>query len=235
MALMPLLFIHIPKTAGKTLDYALRRMVHRHARLNLRVEAEDLARIPAQERAALQVISGHFTYDQAKADLEPLLTGRIRYISVIRHPVDRLRSVYAYIRAKYGASGKLRVGYHDDINVVAERWLDSPDEFRSYANLQCYYLSGKGTAAAALSAIESDYLAVSATDDVNDFCAQFALGMGKQFAERNRINPSNSADFTFDPGIVKRLEQRHAEDMALYDHVRSRAGHFRRRLVDAAA
>lgn len=93
-----LVFLHIPKTGGATLHPVIARQYRGQPTLTLSTldrPLEVLADLPAEERAALRVVKGHLHHG-----VHRYLIGRVRYITMLRHPVRRVVSLYRYIRSE---------------------------------------------------------------------------------------------------------------------------------------
>jgi len=91
-----LLCIHIPKTAGRTFRQALKSQYGAHGVLTLdhqylKKRGETLANYPVH---AYPVVHGHLHFDQ----LQPYATQGTKWITWLRHPVDRVLSNYFFYR-----------------------------------------------------------------------------------------------------------------------------------------
>lgn len=86
-----LVFLHLPKTGGTTLDhhfaqgFAPGEICPEHG--------PGLHRMPAEELARYRYFSGHFVYDQLRCIPGPLFT-----VTVLRNPVERLLSAYYFLK-----------------------------------------------------------------------------------------------------------------------------------------
>jgi hypothetical protein len=91
------IFLHIPKCAGSAFrDVLAANYDIRHAFI-VRAPAEDhialLKRLPEFERASLRLVAGHVPYG-----IHELLPGPSEYVTFLRDPVDRVVSLYYFIR-----------------------------------------------------------------------------------------------------------------------------------------
>lgn len=96
-----LLFQHIPKTAGTSLRYALeglyppaeRMYLYDRQDLDRAVDPHRFGELPLHERAQLRLVMGHFPYG-----IHHAVPGPSRYVTMLRHPVDRVASLYFHFK-----------------------------------------------------------------------------------------------------------------------------------------
>lgn len=91
------MFVHIPKTAGTTFNSVLSYQYgHRRSVWvpwdNVRVE-DTIDRLADGDRDRLTLVRGHFPFGWHEYLERP-----VRYITMLRHPVDRVVSLYYYFR-----------------------------------------------------------------------------------------------------------------------------------------
>lgn len=86
-----ILFTHIPKTAGNTLNSEFRRVFGDRAMLT--TQASMQAEIRSHQSGHLVYIAGHVTYPQLSAALSTEASDRF-YVSLIRDPLRRVISLY---------------------------------------------------------------------------------------------------------------------------------------------
>ncbi|NQU39078.1 MAG: sulfotransferase family 2 domain-containing protein [Lentisphaerae bacterium] len=91
----PLIFLHIPKTAGTTLRTVLKRQYTRGRRCEIYTEeAFDAFRgLSVEARDQIGLLAGHRTYG-----LHTLFTAACRYVTVLRDPVARIVSHYEFVK-----------------------------------------------------------------------------------------------------------------------------------------
>jgi hypothetical protein len=92
---MPLIFLHIPKTAGLSLrDILLKHIPGPSFRIIHPIDdTARLAALPEPERAALELVEGHLYYG-----VHELLPSPSRYLTMLRDPVERVLSYYSFVR-----------------------------------------------------------------------------------------------------------------------------------------
>jgi hypothetical protein len=96
-----LVFLHIPKTGGKTLEHVLRRQYGSEALYRVKGDYDAavsrLKRLDGATRSGLRVIHGHMPFGIHEELEEPAV-----YTAMLRHPVDRVISHYHYAQRKEG-------------------------------------------------------------------------------------------------------------------------------------
>jgi hypothetical protein len=126
-----LFFVHIPKCGGMTLHAIIEREYPPEAIYtvpSVSYNDQNLAAIEdewtAADRARIRVVKGHMNYGWHRAFGDDAY----EYITLMRHPVERVLSFYSFI-------GEWHPAYSDSI----EELLTKTDETR---NLATYMLSG---------------------------------------------------------------------------------------------
>jgi hypothetical protein len=144
---------HMFKNAGSTLDWSLKKnfgetfLDHRDDK-NMRLNGAELLRELMQEQPQLQVLSSHHLYQPL-----PELDGIVFIpIFLLRHPIDRIASVYTFERKQRGITPGAKAARSMNFSsyVAWRMQLDVPRTIRDY---QTYYIGGrpKGEAKRAVS------------------------------------------------------------------------------------
>lgn len=132
-----LIFVHIPKTAGSTLEQILLRQ-YRAAEIYPFIEVEDYAQVtalPPEQKTRFKLFQGHMPYG-----LHRFLEQPARYITLLRNPVQVALSSYFYFEMGY------RRAVSSQSTPVMTPTVDdmSQSKMRSmFDNLQTRHLSGK--------------------------------------------------------------------------------------------
>ncbi|HEY3128872.1 MAG TPA: sulfotransferase family 2 domain-containing protein [Acidobacteriota bacterium] len=134
-----LIFLHIPKTAGTTLNRIIEWQYNPVSIFTvdphrIRATAARFKRFSEQRRRRFRVVRGHLLYG-----IHEFLPQGATYITMLRDPVARLLSTYSFIlrRPLHPLHRKLkagRLGVEDLIRMTPHR-----------QNLQCRFISGIGT------------------------------------------------------------------------------------------
>jgi hypothetical protein len=138
-----LIFLHIPKTAGTTLNRIIERQYSPLAIFTMdphriRATAERFKRLPEARRRRLQVVRGHLFYG-----IHEFLPQNATYITMLRDPVARLLSSYYFVLRRplnplHRKFKRERLGVEDCIRLFPDR-----------NNTQCRFIAGvKDTAIA---------------------------------------------------------------------------------------
>ncbi len=230
----PLLFLHIPKTAGT----ALRSLFARE--LGEDRVTKGLPAMPLEEAliryADFDAICGHFHAQQGC----PLPAGRLS-ITVLRDPVDRFLS-YFYFR-KFDAQESLidqRVRSLDVEGFIDQLTNDDADEL----NMQTTLLYPLGTDAqtlprwpervrAAQRALDRiDYVGIH--DEIDDFVCMLCARMGwssDTALERINVTSQRAAPEHLSAAARKRLDHFLQHDRAVYEHAVERFRQQRRTAI----
>lgn len=112
-------FLHIPKSAGRSLNNYLTRIYSEENRFISR-GIVDLVRFSARKKAEVkkvQLVSGHFPFGY-----HGLLFTDFTYITILREPVDRLISYYYYTKR---SPQEREYRFINDNNVSLEEYVTS--------------------------------------------------------------------------------------------------------------
>jgi hypothetical protein len=89
-----LIFLHLPKTAGVNIRELLSRQYHRLPTfIRGSPDHRQLFHMHARDREAFRVVGGHYRFG-----LHLLFASPSRYMTFLRHPIERVISHHAYIR-----------------------------------------------------------------------------------------------------------------------------------------
>jgi hypothetical protein len=131
-----LIFLHIPKTAGTTLNRIIEWQYNPFSIFTMdpyriRATAERLEKLPERRRRRLRVVRGHLYYG-----VHEFLPQGATYITMLREPVARFLSSYYFIQRRplhpmHRKVATERVGVEDFIRLTPHR-----------QNLQCRLIAG---------------------------------------------------------------------------------------------
>lgn len=219
----PLIFLHLPKTAGTTLNGILARQYAgqtAYAIKSDRLEAniESFKTQAADARHRIRLLLGHQAFG-----LHGYLAPGARYITVIREPVARVISHYHYVRShrhpkfieaieserldlhKYVTStisGELENGQTRWIaGILDDRELTSADYDRAIANIEAHF----------------DWVGVTERFDESLVDLAFKFGWPRVYYRKRNVGAGEPRPPAAD--VVQAIRERNRFDVLLYDHV----------------
>ncbi len=224
---MHTIFLHIPKTAGVTMNRILYReygnRLLRYTINNYEPEKSitpNLKAISAENR----LIAGHFPFG-----LHEKLPGRARYFTVLRHPVDRTVSHYYFVKKSVDHPLHQHViGKDIDLisyitgKITAET---THDQVRRLSGLEPA-AAGETALARAKNNLESPiFAAAGLTERFDETLLLLKKRLGwKRYPlyRRQNITKKRPRIVEIDPGALQRIERANAWDMQLYRYASAR-------------
>jgi len=213
-----LISLHLPKTAGTSVRYALRARYGPHL-------LEDYDALPMHmrrgRRELVAIVDGVATGRRITDDVVAihghflpvkycfaLLSRPLRYATWLRDPVERVLSHYHYWRRDYAGGDPAQPLRN---RMIMERW--SLERFclgPEMRNLYRQYLWGFDPARFEFIGITERY-----EEDFKKFTRRYLEGDGTASIELP--NPQRGGDrYAIDPALRSRIAQHHAADVALY-------------------
>jgi hypothetical protein len=144
MANQTIVFLHIPKTAGSTLNSIMERQYSRRqfyslypTRLYPDGNAKQFHSMSTEQRAQLRLLTGHVGYG-----FHCELPNPVTYFTLLRDPIERVISFYYYVRRNAGhylhdytlaqnlslpqfvASGSTEVNDNLSVRMISGHWKD---------------------------------------------------------------------------------------------------------------
>lgn len=221
-------FLHIPKTAGNTATWLLERHYapqRRHAVPTQPREIPPLDQINAGLRAlpperleGLELVTGHYPFGIHEA-----LPRRARYVTFVRDPVERVVSLYYYLRSHP------RHHLRGEANRLSLREFAERNVSGNLHNGQTAFLAGRGIwhdrfdeelLAEALAHLESDFAAVGVTERFDESVLVFRRQLGwsaRVYYRRLNVNRTRPRH-ELDPQTRDALEGLNQLDRRLYEH-----------------
>jgi Galactose-3-O-sulfotransferase len=214
----PLLaLLHIPKTAGTTLGMIMRRQYPDGAVQGIENWYRDPKRCAVGLRRAaasneVGAVYGHFPFD-----LRTLLPADTRYLTMLRDPVERTISLYAW-RKRYRQDGR-----KDDQTIAG---LEAEGDVQ-IDNLQTRMLSGihppfgectREMLDVACANLQEHFLLAGLAEHFDETLVLLrrALGWRALLYVRQRVGESRPARGELDAGILARIEAHNELDAELY-------------------
>ncbi|MEO8044949.1 MAG: sulfotransferase family 2 domain-containing protein [Spartobacteria bacterium] len=213
-----LIFLHIPKTAGTTLNRIIEWQYSPLAIFTMdpyriRATAERFKRLPEGRRRRLRVVRGHLTYG-----IHEFLPQGASYITILREPVARVLSAYYFVLRRplnplHRKLKKERLSIEDCIRLFPQR-----------QNLQCRFIAGvedTATNGERLLDLAKENLAKSfSVVGISERFEESLMLMAKTFDWRIPSYENWKVAKTrpqIDPGAVELIREHNRLDLELYE------------------
>lgn len=222
-----LFFLHIPKTAGTSIIQFLREAAD--GPVHFEGGPVSIDDIPARDLAKFRVIGGHIPFHFAhwgftkrKNTLPRFGRALWRpsrvYLAVLREPVETVISHHRFVQRYKGhgwaTSGDLQSAFH-----TREKFV------RQMQNLQCYYLSGRRQADAALRTIDQIPCLIGTVDRL-DLVAEALNGFFGSDLSFGHLNAAPTpVDWEAYHPIQAQLDQVTRDDQVLYQTIKAKGLH----------
>lgn len=218
-----LIFLHIPKAAGSTLHPVLERHYSKRIRYTVQTgqTIEQFKDLSATELQHIRLLKGHMPFG-----LHTYLEGRSRYITLLRHPAERVVSYYYFVKrrprhylhhhiatgmplaefASAGLSGEMDNG---QVRLLSGHDQDIPSGECSHELLDT-----------AKRNIEQHFAVAGLTERFDESLALMSIVLGwnwtPYYLNRNVTQDKPDAK-QIDPLALKAIEQANPLDFELYD------------------
>jgi hypothetical protein len=224
-----LLFMHIGKSGGMSLREAIRAAVPAEQRVFIydpadnpgALTSDQVAALPEPDRRRLRVVMGHFFFG-----LHELLPQPSRYVTMVRDPVGRVASMWAFYNRHYPA---LTAGLTLDQWATASRNLQTDNEMvRMIAGLPSapYGTIGNADLERAVANIEHAFEDVLVFERYAESTRRLTRLLNIPLPPVERLNAA-PARTRLDPAVYARIAEANRFDMWLYDYCVRRFGrHF---------
>ncbi|MHC4139255.1 MAG: sulfotransferase family 2 domain-containing protein [Planctomycetota bacterium] len=223
-----LFFLHIPKTAGRTLNNYLAQIYDEDSRFISR-GVVDLVRFTARKKEEvkdIQLVSGHFPFGYHK----PLFTD-YNYITLLREPVNRIMSFYYYTKR---SPQERDYQFINDNDVGIEEYIFSC-RTKENDNGMVRKMSGEGTRTAygkctedmlkrAIENIENHFSVVGLQErfcDTIKLLQRFFDWPSLPYESQN-IAKSRPGKLSLPRKTINIIEEHNVLDMELYEYARKR-------------
>ncbi|MGH8095344.1 MAG: sulfotransferase family 2 domain-containing protein [Chthoniobacterales bacterium] len=212
-----LIFLHIPKTAGTTLNRIIEWQynplsIFTMDPYRIRATPERLGKLSDERRRGLRMVRGHFYYG-----LHELLPQGATYMTMLREPVARFFSSYYFLQRRplhpmHRKVTSERIGVEDFIRLTPHR-----------QNLQCSLIAGiKSTGKCEESTLELAKQHLAESFSVVGICERFEESLilmaqtynwDVPFYENRKVSKTRPI---VQPGAVEMIKEHNQLDLELY-------------------
>ncbi len=226
-----LVFVHVPKAAGTSLNTILwqvygRRYVNYHPTLSSRSTRKMIEKRPHQILAlgAHMPFGFHLSFTRASRRGQPkkMFADRTcRYVTVLRDPVERMKSYYRFVTT-FPAHRLHREtkGMSPDVFFRHMRNIDN----RECCNLQCDLVGLSRNFETARDHLLAHYHAVGVVERMDDFVCHLKTTMNwpDVFEVKHRnASPTHIHDDDFGQDVIDWITENNAEDIKLYQYAKA--------------
>jgi hypothetical protein len=217
-----LCFIHIPKTAGTTLTSLLNSKFHQSKICPAEVWSE-LVDLPREDLAQYRLFRGHFFYDMGELLPRPPV-----YITMLRHPIERVISGYEFMRRNTPTRTEALLNHHKAKTMTLMEYVSDLDN-PSMANSQTRHLSlsrykdePEAWLAVAKQHLE-EFACFGLVEHFQDSMALLSYTFGwNPLAEYSNlmIGSRQLKQDQLDPEVLEMIASRNSLDIALYEYAK---------------
>jgi hypothetical protein len=214
-----LVFIHVPKAAGTTLRRIIARQYPPETLFDAPFDGRPFE-IPAHRRSTVRVLQGHLPFG-----CQEQIDAPVDLVTVLREPVDRVRSLYDYIQRRPG---------HVLRGLVEERTLEefAASGHAEVRNMQVRLVSGcRDVDGRALETAKRNlatrFAAFGLVErfDESLVLMKRALGWGSIYYRAANVARSPTVERGAPSAAVSRIERENELDLELYAFARERLRH----------
>ncbi len=216
-------FLHVPKTGGKTLRHIIYRQYRNRKALRLKGEKETqkFLNLSAGEKNELQLISGHFSFSGAFT-----FSGPTDYFTMLRDPKKRVISGYNFL------NWNPRHAFYKDMVANNYSLLDmlTQGHVANFDNGMVRFLSGTEQKAfgtinqsdcdKAIENFDTYFTHFGINEYFDESILMVSYELGWAFPYYARINTTDKKKITTidDPATLEALQRCIRYDQQLYDH-----------------
>jgi hypothetical protein len=221
----PLIFIHIPKSAGRTLKSVIDRQFNQSEVYSISGDVHQAFRsftqLPESEREKFRYINGHMYFGIHHYTKKPC-----NYITMLRHPINRVISHYYYVLRSPDHYLYTKVKSE---NMSLEDYV-SNDLSTELENGQTRFISGiKTDEHATFEMLEKAKINISNSFIIAGVMERFdeslilmkkALGWKNVFYIKGNVNPKRTSKAEIPESTLRLIQSKNQLDMELYTFVK---------------
>lgn len=215
-----LIFLHLPKNAGASMNSILKKKYIQNEIFEVRFNADrtgnltEFKEMPQNKRDNIKYLSGHFDFG-----LHEYFSNSSKYVSMMRHPVERTISFYNYIKRKKS---------HRLLDVVKNRSLiECVTEVKDFdvVNGQARKLSATDDQnlmlKKALNNIDNHFAFMGVQEHFEESMLLLSHKMGSKIGYLSHLNRADRSH-EIDNELIREIEKLNQVDLELYEIMRNR-------------
>jgi hypothetical protein len=216
-----ILFVHIPKTAGMSLFYALQKNIGKDRSLRFEyggsIDSKKYDALSKLDLEKLHLLSGHF---YLSSFLTKDLSGW-KSITILRDPIDREISIYYYVKGweKHPLYKQFCNMSFDEYTLWRSQLQDGPDE-------QCRFICGVPDSEKALEWVEKKFYLVGCAEYYQEFVKQLWRMLGWKWSDDSILyaNKTSKRPLLLDISneARHRIESYTVQDRKLFNAIRDK-------------
>ena len=204
-----LIYLHIPKTAGKAFEFLLEKNYPEDTSLST-------SRIINKNRwLNSRVIGGHEPYSEYR-----LMENKKLYIGIVRDPVERALSRFNYYRSIKGPSFSQREAKGFDHENLLTTIENSNFRTEFVDNYQCRFLSGKPNFRSVKHAFGQDDFIIGSLEHISEFTKFLSQRLQWPITDLPVINNASNREYVeelkADRALVRKLRWLNRQDQKLH-------------------
>lgn len=221
-----MIFLHLPKTGGVTLDRILgrnyrRREIWRDSSGGMAEASACFGRLPKDKRAQYRLLMGHLSFG-----IHELVSRPTTYFTVVREPVARVTSGYHYIRrTPRHPHYELARAVSLEEMVRSGRWPAADNQqARAIANdwSTPFGECGEETLGIALKNVEEHFAVVGLTERFDESLLLLGQAFGWRKLQYVPLNTARRTEGGVDRAAARVIEDLNGVDRELYARLRTR-------------
>jgi hypothetical protein len=209
-----LVYLHIPKTAGKSLQRVLEKNYGHNVSLTTSGVANE------HQWLNSTVIGGHITYPFYHSSPRTRL-----FVALVRDPVERALSRFNYYRSIQGPSYNKRESRGFDHSDLKKTIQNSVFREEFVDNYQCRFLSGKSTFRGLRYTLKKDNFVIGTMEHVDQLIKHIGSRCSWNSLDIPVINQATNThyldDLKQDKALIDMIKRLNREDYKLYEFIRN--------------
>ena len=209
------IYLHIPKTAGKSFEGLALSNYGNYCSLSTN------GKFDWGEWQKAKIVGGHFRYSA----FNPMTATRL-FLAVVRDPVDRAISRFNFYKNQKGGHKK-RIARGFDHSDMKATIRNSPFREEFVDNYQCRYLSSGNNFKAVEKAFRQDAFIIGHFENIESWIELLGQRLGWTETTLPEVNVAAERDYSLeyrqDEELISMLTKRNKEDARLFEFIK-RAG-----------